>query len=365
MDLHPFAALYPKKEKVKAHSTFFKEVKYAFSDFRMQDFFVKQGTEALYIQEIQMASKSYKGVIGCIDIVDFLNGHIKKHENIIADKEEKQISLLTHRSAIVKPILFTHPEIESLSKWIDQFMTVQPPFLELEIGRHEVHRLWSITELEKIQELRSIFQERMTSLYIADGHHRTSASAALYSKATDSTLKNRYRYLPGAFFAFNQLTVLDFNRVVSLTNDDLNVLFEVVDQVCDWVELPGQRKPNVEHEMTMYCNQKWYALKWKDRMLNGQSRMLDTLGVVLLNQYIIEPLLQKDYIQTIEYIEGPEGLNGVASQVQDTQNGVGFCLPPIRLEAIQRIADQEEVLPPKSTWFEPRLKNGMIIKELE
>ena len=135
-----------------------------------------------------------------------------------------------------------------------------------------------------------------------------------------------------------------------------------VKEICDVTQLTDPIKPTQKHEMTIFWHNNWYSLKWKPTVLNQHSKRVELLDVALLDRYIVHPILKSR--QKVEYTEGPKGLSGILEQVNTMRNGIAFCLHPIKMEEIQAIADAGEVLPPKSTWFEPRLKNGLLIKEI-
>ena len=194
MKLHPFKALYPRVEKIQGATSFFKDVKYNYIDFKKGDYFEEQREPAFYILQIEGKTRVYQGIIGCIDIEDFLTGKIKKHENILQEKEQKQINLLNKRSAIVKPILVTHPEIVELSSWIKHYIQYHSPFLELKVNQEEIHRLWSVYNPEDSQNISELIQDKLDNVYLADGHHRSSATAHLFAHQSDFSTKHKYQY---------------------------------------------------------------------------------------------------------------------------------------------------------------------------
>ena len=364
MEIHPFKALYPKVDKIKETTTFFKDVKYTYLEFLEHNFFAKQDIPSFYIQQIRKKGRTHLGVIGCLNIEDFLEGRIKKHENIIEQKEQRQVDLLKQRSAIVKPILLAHPKLIGLKETLSLLIDRNDTFIELPAGNEEDHLLWMISQARDIKLIQNIFHNHLEYAYLADGHHRTSASAHLYQQEKGHQSPNRFQFIPCGLFSFDQVEVFDFNRILELKKQFKEQCWKLFEEVGELQPLLEPKKPQQKHVLTICWDNQWYRFKWKAAILSSRKGGLEKLDVSLLEQYIIQPLQKLKAIKGIDFVEGSLGLQGLIDQHQQKLMPVTFCMYPLELEEIQKVADKNGVLPPKSTWFEPRLKNGVLVMEV-
>src|SRR5690606_19423307 len=231
----------------------------------------------------------------------------------------------------------------------------------------EHHRLWKVEDAADIAHLKRLFAEKIPKTYIADGHHRTSTSALMYEKSKD-TDPEKYRYFLSAFFSFSDLEIFDYNRIVRGLNDNTDAMFMAkLSQVFDIEVMSAPDKPSKKHELVMFFNHNWYRLNWRAKVLEKYAGRPVLLDATLLNEQVLAPILgiaDERNDSRIKYMEGPKGIDGVREIVLRNENRVGFLLYPVGWDDFLKIADMGRIMPPKSTWFEPRMKNGIIVQEI-
>ncbi len=378
MRILPFKAIYPVLDKVPHSNDFFDTVKFQYHEYREKGQFQPTEKEAIYIYRITDADgKKFTGLITCVDIADYLSGKMKKHEKTILKQEDLQSELLQKRGAAIKPVLLTYPSIRSNSSlWTDGNKIEQKSqlrdFLFNYIENHkkfyimhinsEKHCFWQISEPEVIEKIQAIIQAEIPHAYIADGHHRSASFAALHNKLkSPKTAK-----MLCAFFPEEDLEIQAYNRIV----DDLNGMTqdEFLSELTHFFKVKVLKKgvkPYAKFEMTMFLGGKWFQLNWRKSELKEFAQGLVLLDVHLLNEKILKPLLGVKNIREdarVKYIEGTKSIKRVEEACPT--EGVAFCLFPVEFEDMITIADSNGILPPKSTFFEPRMKNGLLVYEI-
>jgi len=364
MLIRPFRAVLPNLKFVASPKTFFSSVREKYPDYKKGKFFKKAAKEALYVLQIIRGEEVHEGLITCTHIEEFTSERIKKHENTLSSKEQQQIDLILKRGAGVKPVLVFHEEVKKISKWIHEVISTKKKLLEVKFSEKEIHRVWSITDGDEIEQVCKMYGKLVPVGYIADGHHRCS-STALMANNHENESKNPYNYLMTAFFPSSHLQIFDFNRIVNALADISPVKFIVkLSQCCEIVPLEKFRKPKEKFEMVMYLQREWYSLTWKKHLLKSAKNIL--LDANLMNQHILKDILNIEDIRTdtrIKYIEGVKPLNSFKTHCHKLDNAIGFYLYPVDIDDLIDIADRHKIMPPKSTWFEPRMKNGLIVQE--
>ena len=214
-----------------------------------------------------------------------------------------------------------------------------------------------------------MFETHVSKAIIADGHHRTSTNALLYQKAKNDEEKKRFGKLLSAFFPSNQIDILDFNRVVELDADTVSMtrLMASLSTITDIFPSDEPIKPVRKHEVGMYLNNEWYLLKWRGDIIKEYEKKGIVLDCTLLDELILDKILgikDSKNDQRLYYVEGPKGVQGLVKKVNKLRTAVGFNMYPVQFEEMEAITNLGGVLPPKSTWFEPRMKNGLIVYDL-
>ncbi len=367
MHILPFKALFPNMELIPSPDYFFATVREEFPDYFESGFFHHAETEGFYVYEIHSERRDYLGLVGCVDLHDYREGAIKKHEQTLADQEQKQMQLALRRKAGVKPVLLTYPKVPAIRRCLQQHIQDRPPMLEVhfeEDGQH--HRIWAVDDPKGIASIQQLFLEQVPVTYIADGHHRIATTAMMHERLESPAEQGHYGMLISAFFSAAELEILDFNRVVDALDDISPTRFMArLSLVCDIECLAEPEKPRRKHEMTMYMKREWYRLRWKPQVTAHCGNGAEALDAALLNEKVLKDILDMDDVRNdlrVEYVEGPKGLEGLRKKALKSEHTVAFCLYPIQMEDLFALADTEQMLPPKSTWFEPRMKNGMLVQ---
>ena len=306
-------------------------------------------------------------MISGVHMEDCLNERVRKHEETLAEKEEKQLQLLLRRQAAVKPVLLAHQPVPAIRTWLETYTQSELPLMKFTLAAgQEHHTIWQIAQPAKIAALQALFREKVPVTYIADGHHRTSTALRLFDEA--GAANGAYASLFAAFFPIHDIQIQDFNRVIKSLNGHSPTQFMArLSQTFEIEPINQPAKPCRKFELTMYLRGEWYRLRWKERILLEYASQPVILDAMLLNHKVMSKLLGIEDVRNdgrIKYIEGPKGIEGVLRQAEKEPDSVAFCLYPVQMEEVIKVADIGQVLPPKSTWFEPRMKNGLLVKRI-
>ncbi len=368
MHIKPFQAVYPKQDYITSPDSFFNSVREDYSEYYNSGFFTKTAQEGLYLYHIKGPARQYSGLIACPVIRDYLDGSIRHHEHTLAAREQQQMHLMLRRGAAVKPVLLAYPRVEAISRWAEAYTRSNDPFfiIESENGK-EQHTLWEVRDGWASREIQGLFEQHVPFTYIAGGHHRTTTTVRMYNKALEGKHQGDYHLLLCALFPSSDIDILDFNRVVfGLNGLSPSAFMAHIARYFEIGFLSEPQKPARKHDITMLFNREWYQLRWKERILLEYPDEEAVLDAMLLDEKILGGILAIEDVRTdqrILYVEGPKGLEGIQQAVARGEEAVAFCLYPVCLEELMAVADAGKVLPPKSTWFEPRMKNGLIVKE--
>ncbi len=368
MRIQPFQAVYPDLDYITSADSFFNSAREEYLEYYKSGFFTKTAGEALFIYRIKGASRQYTGLVGCADIRDYLEGKIKQHEHTLAAKEQQQMQLMLRRRAAIKPVLLAYDRVEAISNWFEAYIAHRDTFFEVKSEESgEYHLLWEVRDGRAIRELQDLFEQHVPCSYIADGHHRTSTTSIMYRKSLNGRHKGDYHLLLCALFPSSDIDILDFNRVVyGLNGLSYSAFMAHISRHFEISFLDSPRKPSRKHELTMLANREWYSLRWKEQALAEYQNEVAVLDAMMLDEKILRNVLGIGEIrenQRLLYVEGPRGLEGIQQAVSKGEESVAFCLFPVQLEELMKVADSGKVMPPKSTWIEPRMKNGLIVQE--
>ena len=362
MHIRPFKAAFPIWSRIASAEVFFASVKSDYQIFRDQGLFDTYPTNALYIYQIRNGRRWHTGLLACTDIRDYLSGGIKKHEKTMAAKETKQFELLHQRQAMVKPVTLLYPDVNDINSLLKEYTVNVIPDFSIPLGSEE-HLIWCVEEKAGIQKLQELFEQEVPDAYIADGHHRSAATALQYQ---ERGCVSPFDQLLCAFFPSSELEIHDFNRVIKDLSNLTPIYFMArLSAYCDIEPVTNVVKPKEKHHMLLYLDEEWFRLKWKKEVLNPIEKEPVKLDADLLNEHILKGILGIEDVRNdprISYVEGPKGLEAIQQKVQKgDKNRMAFCLYPVQLEEMFIVADYKKELPPKSTWFEPRMRNGLIV----
>ncbi len=369
MKIRPFRAVIPKMNFVASPQTFFSSVRQKYPEYKEGNFFKKASQEAIYLYQINRNNKTHTGLITCTHTKEFISNKIKKHENTLKAKEQQQIDLMLLRSAVVKPILVFYEEVKKINIAIQNHINDNDLFFEIELEENnEIHTIWEIKEGDEIELFQKLFKELIPEAYIADGHHRSAANALMYKQhKAEKSEYNPFEYLMTAYFPAPELEIWDFNRILNLSKDFSPTRFLAkMSKLFDIEFMFKPEKPKKKFHMSMYLNNEWYSMSWKKEILKKQGKTKVVLDATLLNEYVLEDIIGIKDVRTdtrIKYCEGIKGIDDFINRIEKNEGQLGFVLYPVMMEDLIAIADKNKIMPPKSTWFEPRMKNGLLVQE--
>lgn len=364
MQIKPTQLLHPSLNKVGSISNYFSNAKEDYNDFRKQGIYEQIENSSIIVYQIEgTKGEQYSGIAASIPISEYEADHIKKHEATLTPKEEQQLRLLKERQAQVKPVLLTYPKVTQIEAWISHIQKTEPIFKEVVVKKMK-HRLWKVSHPSKIQEIQQLFQQYVPNTYIADGHHRTAATNRWNAG------KSNKADLYCALFSSDQIEILPFNRVVDGVEErTLKAFLKEMDELCDIREIEKPFIHPPKHCLQMYVRGQWYAFVWKKQILASCKTAVEKLDPYLLDHRILTKVMQIDDIRDsrqVKYVGGLEGsIKKMKALVDKEKDRIGFYLPSIRMDDFLTVVNSGEVLPPKSTWFEPRMLNGLLVYSLE
>jgi uncharacterized protein (DUF1015 family) len=300
-----------------------------------------------------------------------MNGVIKIHEQTLTAREEKLKDYLDVCEFNAEPVLFCYPNDEVIDTTVQEIADTRADY-DFTTTDKVRHTVWVIESKKAVKQIAERFA-LMPSIYIADGHHR-SASATLLGKLRRSNLstftgQEAFNYYLGVFFPESQLKIYDYNRIVKdLNNLSVNELMYNLKTNFIITEVNGNDfKPTRIHEISMYVDKKWYSLKVKDTIYNTQDP-IDSLDAAILTKYILSPIFNIHDLKTdkrIGFIPGVRGSKELKKQVDEGKAAISFGLFPVTMNHLKWIADTDHIMPPKSTWVEPKMRSGLVIYSLE
>ncbi|MFY9418897.1 MAG: DUF1015 family protein [Bacteroidales bacterium] len=325
-----------------------------------------------YIYAQTMWGKTQYGIVGCASIDDYFNNVIKKHELTRKDKEEDRMKHVRVTNANVEPVFFAYKSLPELDNLIISYAKGHEPIYDFTANDGVGHHFWVINEKEINEKIQKLFAQ-MPALYVADGHHRTAAAALVGKEKREQhpnfTGNEEFNYFMAVAFPDNQLTIIDYNRVVK----DLNGLSkdEFLQKLSEFFDIEnkgtGEFKPNKLHNFSMYLGGNWYSLTAKKGTYNDNDP-IGVLDVTILSDLVLNNLLGIKDLRTdkrIDFVGGIRGLGELKRRVDSGEMTVAFALYPVSMKQLMDIADSGNIMPPKTTWFEPKLRSGLSIHLLD
>lgn len=342
-----------------------------FALFRRNGWLVQDEEESYYVYAQTMNGKTQYGLVVGAYVDDYLNGVIKKHELTRRDKEEDRMKHVRVNNANIEPVFFAYPSNAEVNAIVAKYTATNPVYDF--VAEHDGfgHQFWIISDKADIARITELFAQ-MPALYIADGHHRSAAAALVGAEKAKQNPNHRgdeeYNYFMAVCFPDDQLTIIDYNRVVKdlngLTDDEflskLKVHFEV--------EKKGAEiyKPQALHNFSMYLSGNWYSLTAKPGTYDDHDP-IGVLDVTISSNLILDEILDLRDLRSnkrIDFVGGIRGLGELARRVDSGEMRVALALYPVSMQQIIDIADSGNIMPPKTTWFEPKLRSGLVIHEL-
>ena len=327
--------------------------------------------DSYYIYSQTMNGKTQYGLVVGAFVGDYLNGVIKKHELTRRDKEEDRMKHVRVCDANIEPVFFAYPDNTVLNELIMRYAATEPEYDFIASVDGFRHRFWVVTDDDDISTITNEFA-KMPALYIADGHHRSAAAALVGAEKAKNNPKHRgdeeYNYFMAVCFQASQLTVLDYNRVVKDLNGLTSEQFLTAIAENFIVENKGEKiyKPQKLHEFSIYLDRQWYALTAKEGTYN-ENDPIGVLDVDISSRLILDRILGIKDLRSdkrIDFVGGLRGLEELKRRADSGEMRMALALYPVSMNQIIAIADSGKIMPPKATWFEPKLRSGLVIHKL-
>ncbi|MCK9224805.1 MAG: DUF1015 family protein [Candidatus Muirbacterium halophilum] len=332
---------------------------------------VKDKEPSLYVYREKMGKVIQTGLVTCCHIDDYLEKNIKIHEHTRTVKEIDRMKHVDAINANAGPVFLTYRKKDTIQKIIGDFIDNNSPEYNFTTDDKVEHTFWKISDLSIINNITEQFNE-IEYLYVADGHHRSAAAAKTGEKRRSNnalhTGNEEYNWFLAILFPHDDLYIMDYNRAVK----DLNGFTEEefinkVSEIFEVKKVNNAYKPETMHTFGMYINKNWYSLKASEELFD-KNDVIESLDVSILYNNLLSPLLEIGDPKTdnrIDFIGGIRGLKELERIVNNGTFEVAFSMFPTKIEQLMDVADKNKVMPPKSTWFEPKLRSGLVIHELE
>lgn len=339
--------------------------------FKSRGWLRQEAQEVLYIYAQTMDGRTQYGLVGCASVDDYLNGIIKKHELTRSDKEEDRMKHVRITDANMEPVFFAYPAVAEIDRIVAGIVASRAPEYDFVAADGFGHHFWLVDEPKTIEKLVALFAA-VPATYVADGHHRTAAAALVGQEKRQANPKHNgteeYNFFLAVHFPDNQLRIIDYNRVIKDLNG-LNSAQLLQNLEVDFIlEKIGKEiyKPEALHIFSMYLEGSWYKLTAKAGRYND-SDPIGVLDVTILSALVLDKILGIKDLRTdkrIDFVGGIRGLDELKRRVDSGEMKVAFALYAVSMQQLINIADSGNIMPPKTTWFEPKLRSGLVVHEL-
>lgn len=344
-----------------------------FTLWQKKGWLVQDESPYYYIYAQTMAGRTQYGIAACASIDDYLNGIIKKHELTRPDKEQDRMVHVRANNANIEPVFFTYPAVREIDSIVKKIVKKEKPEYDFTAEDGFGHHFWVVKDPEIIRRIGKLFTEKVPFTYVADGHHRTAAAVLVGKEKREKNPAHNgseeYNFFLAVHFPDDQLRIIDYNRTIK----DLNGLSD--DEFLKKLEAgfvireKGVKtyRPRRLHNFSMYLGGKWYSLTAKKETYNDDDP-IGVLDVTILNNLVLTPVLDIQDLRRskrIDFVGGIRGLGELKKRVDSGEMKVAFALYPVSMKQLITIADSGNIMPPKTTWFEPKLRSGLVIHLLE
>lgn len=339
-----------------------------FEKFQKNGWLLQDEQENYYLYAQTMNGKTQYGIVLCAHVDDYMNGNIKKHELTRRDKEDDRMKHVRITNANIEPVFLAFRHNDVLAELIKKYAAQEPVYHFKAPVDGFIHQFWVIENKEDQKVITEEFA-KMDSLYIADGHHRSAAAARVGAEKGEKEGRGEHDYYMAVCFPAEQLTILDYNRVVKDLNglseeDFLKALEKNFTVACKGEE---NYRPQKMHEFSLYVGGKWYSLEAKPGTFN-ENDPIGVLDVDISSRLILDEILNIKDLRSdkrIDFVGGLRGLGELKRRVDSGEMKMALALYPVSMQQIMDIADSGNIMPPKATWFEPKLRSGLVIHKLD
>ncbi|MGQ1786607.1 MULTISPECIES: DUF1015 domain-containing protein [unclassified Saccharicrinis] len=344
-----------------------------FKMFQEKGWLFQEKEARFYIYAQTMDERTQYGIVGAASVDDYLNGIIKKHELTRSEKEKDRMIHVKINNANIEPVFFTYPNVKEIDDIVENYVKNNEPEYDFTAEDGFGHHFWVVRGKDLNRRIEELFATKVPATYVADGHHRTAAAALVGKEKRElnpnHTGNEAYNFFLAVHFPDTQLKIIDYNRVVKdlngLSNQEfmarLRDCFEIIQTSNEII------KPDELHQFSMYLNGKWYKLKAKPGTYNDGDP-IGVLDVTILSDLVLNNILGIKDLRTdkrIDFVGGIRGLGELSQRVDSGEMKVAFALYPVSMKQLIDIADTGNIMPPKTTWFEPKLRSGLVIHKLQ
>ncbi|MFI3296884.1 MAG: DUF1015 domain-containing protein [bacterium] len=342
-----------------------------FNAFQQNGWLVEDSKENYYVYAQTMNGKTQYGLCVGAYVNDYMEGNIKKHELTRRDKEEDRMKHVRINNANIEPVFFAYPHVDEIDQIVARTIANKPEY-DFVAPDGFGHHFWVIDDEATINRITELFAE-IPSLYIADGHHRSAAAALVGDEKRKNNPNHNgdeeYNYFLAVCFPDNQLNIIDYNRVVKDLNGlSVEELLAAVAKNFDVAEMGAEiYTPNKLHNFSLYVDGKWYSLTAKEGTYNDNDP-IGVLDVTISSNLILDEILGLKDLRSdkrVDFVGGIRGLGELQQRVDSGEMALALALYPVTMQQIIDIADTGNIMPPKTTWFEPKLRSGLVIHKLE
>jgi uncharacterized protein (DUF1015 family) len=361
--LHVIHPAYVHSQKITLDKRF-KGVAHKYQDFKTDGVFVEETKPVFFVYEIQTKTNSFTGIVAGTSIEDYKNNVIKKHEDTLQYRVELFKDYLHQTGFNTEPVLITYPDNLSINQWIAE-KKKSTPLYNYSTTNKEKHQLWKIDNEAEIQWLQQQF-DKIPELYIADGHHRSASAELLHDEYKDDGNEN-LNYFMSFLIAESEVKIYEFNRIIrDLNGHEVNPFLAKLEEHFIIKNKEQELwKPQSKFEFGMYLDGNFYALFYKLEKTNPS--ILENLDAQILYDKVLQPLLGIEDLRNderIEYIPGKQSILTIKELIDEGEFEVGFMLYPSDISEIKALADNNLIMPPKSTYIEPKFRSGLMVYEL-
>jgi len=344
-----------------------------FALWRKKGWLVQDKEPSYYIYAQTMAGRTQYGIVGCASVDDYENGLIKKHELTRPDKEQDRMVHVRTNNANIEPVFFTYPPVKELDEIVKKVVRNQRPEYDFVAEDGFGHHFWVIRDHGTTELIQKLFAEKVPYTYVADGHHRTAAAALVGKEKRennpDHNGNEEYNYFLAVHFPASQLRIIDYNRTVKDLNGLTAKEFLTKLETGFTIMEKGSKiyKPRKLHNFSMYLDGVWYSLS-ANKGTYDDNDPIGILDVTILTNQVLAPILDIQDLRRskrIDFVGGIRGLGELKARVDSGDMKVAFALFPVSMKQLIAIADSGNIMPPKSTWFEPKLRSGLVIHLLD
>ena len=342
-----------------------------YSKMEEEGVFVQDEKPCFYLYELTMDGRSQIGIVGCSEVGEYFDDKIKKHELTRQAKEEDRKNHIRHTDMNAEPVFFTYRAVDAIDGLVQAKASSTEPVYDFTADDGIRHRFWVVDDESWIKEVAELFAS-VPEVYVADGHHRTAAAALVGKERREANADHdgdeEYNFFLSVLFPDNQLKIFDYNRVVTDLNGLSSRSFLEMLQAKFKIQEMGTEpyRPEDLHILSMYLEGNWYRLEARMGTYS-ETDPIRSLDVTVLSECVLDPIFDIGDLRKsnrIDFVGGIRGLEELSRRVDSGEMAVGFALYPVSMDQLLTIADTGNIMPPKTTWFEPKLRSGLVVHKL-